>query len=256
MAAAEASIAVSTSGRGHAAWVRVSHWLIAAGVITLAVSGFVILMAHPRLYWGEIGNDLTPALIELPLSHNHRPEGWQIDVTFSELTGAPVSGIRTYDADIFNENSWARSLHFLAAWIVLTVGFLYAALGAITGHARRDLLPRWRDLAPRALWRSTAAHWSLRSGAGGGAPYGALQRCAYSLVSFALLPLMVLTGLTMAPAVTAAYPSLLAVFGGHQTARTLHFFGFAALALFLIVHVALVIKTGFRRQMRSMILGS
>jgi thiosulfate reductase cytochrome b subunit len=96
---------------------------------------------------------------------------------------------------------------------------------------------------------------SLRFGAGGGAPYGVLQRCAYSLVAFALLPLMVLTGLTMAPAVTAAYPSLLDVFGGHQTARTLHFFGFGALTLFLIVHVALVIKTGFRRQMRSMILG-
>ena len=135
MVAAEASIAVSTSGRGHAAWVRVCHWLIAAGVVTLAVSGFVILMAHPRLYWGEIGNDLTPALLELPVSHNHRPEGWQIDVTFSELTGAPVSGIRTYDADIFNENAWARSLHFLAAWIVLTVGFLYAALGAVTGQS-------------------------------------------------------------------------------------------------------------------------
>jgi thiosulfate reductase cytochrome b subunit len=235
LAAAEASIAVSTSGRAHAAWVRVCHWLIAASVVTLAVSGFVILMAHPRLYWGEIGNDLTPALLELPLSHNHRPEGWQVDVTFSELAGAPVSGIRTYDADIFNENSWARSLHFLAAWIVLTVGFLYAALGAVTGHVRRDLLPRWRDLAPRS--------------------YSVLQRCAYSLVAFALLPFMVLTGLTMAPAVTAAYPALLDVFGGHQTARTLHFFGFAALTLFLLVHVALVIKTGFRRQMRSMILG-
>jgi thiosulfate reductase cytochrome b subunit len=253
MAAAEASIAVSTS-RGHAAWVRVCHWLIAAGVVTLAVSGFVILMAHPRLYWGEIGNDLTPALLELPLSHNHRPEGWQVGVTFSELTGAPVSAIRTYDADIFNENSWARSLHFLAAWIVLIVGFLYAALGAVTGHVRRDLLPQWRDLAPGALWRSTSAHLRLRSG--GGAPYGVLQRCAYLLVAFALLPLMVLTGLTMAPAVTAAYPSLLDVFGGQQTARTVHFFGFAALTLFLIVHVALVIKTGFRRQMRSMILGS
>jgi len=252
LATAEASIAVSTSGGSRAAWIRVCHWLIAAGVITLAVSGFLILMVHPRLYWGDIGNDLTPALLELPISDNHRPEGWQVDVTFSDLTGAPVSGIRTYDADIFNENGWARSLHFLAAWIVLAAGFLYAALGVVTGHVRRDLLPRWRDLAPRTLWRSTAAHFRLRSA---GTPYGVLQRYAYSLVAFVLLPLMVLTGLTMAPAVTAAYPLLLDVFGGHQTARTLHFFGFAALTLFLIVHVVLVIKTGFRRQLRSMILG-
>jgi len=68
----------------------------------VAVSGFVILMAHPRLYWGEIGNDLTPALLELPVSHNHRPEGWQIAGTFSELTGPPGSGIRPYEADLCN----------------------------------------------------------------------------------------------------------------------------------------------------------
>jgi len=54
----------------HARWVRVSHWILAASVLTLAVSGCVILMAHPRLYWGEAGNDLMPALIELPFTPN------------------------------------------------------------------------------------------------------------------------------------------------------------------------------------------
>ena len=57
---------------GHPRWVRLSHWTIAAAVLTLAFSGFVILMTHPRLYWGTVGNDLTPALIELPISCNHR----------------------------------------------------------------------------------------------------------------------------------------------------------------------------------------
>jgi hypothetical protein len=41
-------------------------------VLTLAFSGVTILMAHPRLYWGEAGNDLTPAWLALPISHNHR----------------------------------------------------------------------------------------------------------------------------------------------------------------------------------------
>jgi thiosulfate reductase cytochrome b subunit len=59
----------------------------------------------------------------------------------------------------------------------------------------------------------------------------------------------------MSPAITAAYPFLLDLFGGYQSARTVHFFGFAALILFLIVHVAMVIATGFRRQLRAMILG-
>ncbi|GFE83851.1 hypothetical protein GCM10011487_58510 [Steroidobacter agaridevorans] len=67
---------------------------------------------------------------------------------------------------------------------------------------------------------------------------------------------MVATGLTMSPAVTAAYPILLDVFGGYQTARTLHFFGFTMLVLFLIVHVAMVIATGFSRQLRGMTWGN
>ena len=60
----------------HARWVRISHWIVTASVLTLAFTGFVILMAHPRLYWGEVGNDLTPALIELPISRNYRHGGW------------------------------------------------------------------------------------------------------------------------------------------------------------------------------------
>jgi len=61
---------------GHARWVRVSHWIGAASLLVLAVTGFVILMAHPRLYWGEVGNGLTPALIELPISRNYRHGGF------------------------------------------------------------------------------------------------------------------------------------------------------------------------------------
>ena len=88
-----------------------------------------------------------------------------------------------------------------------------------------------------------------------GPPYGLLQRCAYAGVAFVVLPLMVVLGLSMAPVVTASFPALLDVFGGYQSARTLHFVGFVALLLFLIVHVAMVIRTGFGRQLRAMIVG-
>lgn len=129
-------------------------------------------------------------------------------------------------------------------------------MGIVTGHIWRKLLPRARDLVPRALWQDLTSHLHLKFGsAGGGPPYGLLQRCAYASVFLIALPLMVVTGLTMSPAVTAAYPILLDLFGGYQSARTLHFFGFAALVLFLIVHVAMVVLTGFRRQLRAMILG-
>ena len=82
-----------------------------------------------------------------------------------------------------------------------------------------------------------------------------LQKCAYSLVVFVAAPLMVVTGLTMSPAVTAAFPLLLRLFGGYQSARTIHFFTFVALLLFVFVHVVMVIKSGFRRQIRAMTVG-
>ena len=53
-----------------------------------------------------------------------------------------------------------------------------------------------------------------------------LQKIAYSFVIFVAAPLMVVTGLTMSPAVTATFAFLLRLFGGYQSARTIHFFVF------------------------------
>jgi thiosulfate reductase cytochrome b subunit len=196
----------------HAVWVRVSHWIAAASVLTLAYTGVVILMAHPRLYWGAAGNDLTPALIELPISRNYQHGGWDGDV-------------RTYN--IFNKNGWGRSLHFLAGWVLVVPGVLYVIAGVAGGHFRRRF----------------------------GREYGVWQGRVYTLVVFVLAPLIVLTGLTMSPAVTAAAPILLTLFGGQQSARTIHFFVFVALALFVVGHVVMVVRSGFLRQMRAMTIG-
>ena len=89
----------------------------------------------------------------------------------------------------------------------------------------------------------------------GGSQYGPLQKWAYTGVVFVLLPLMGLTGLTMAPAVTAAAPALLRLFGGYQSARTIHFVVFVSLVLFLIVHLVMVVRSGLRRQLRAMTVG-
>src|SRR5512139_2171250 len=98
--------------RGHARWVRISHFILAVSLLTLAFSGYMILMVHPRLYWGDAGNDLTPALVELPISRNYKHGGFDKPVAFFATAGSPVSASRTYD--IFNQNGWGRSLHFLA----------------------------------------------------------------------------------------------------------------------------------------------
>jgi thiosulfate reductase cytochrome b subunit len=92
--------------------------------------------------------------------------------------------------------------------------------------------------------------------ASGGPNYGLLQKCAYLLVVFVAAPLIVLTGLAMSPAITAGFPILLRLFGGYQSARTIHFFAFVALVLFVLVHVVMVVKSGFGRQIRGITVGA
>jgi thiosulfate reductase cytochrome b subunit len=236
----------------HERWVRVSHWILAVSLLMLAFSGVMILMVHPRLYWGEAGNDLTPALFELPISRNHRHGGWEARAPFFADAAGPVSASRTFD--IFNQNGWARSLHFLAAWCLVFPGVVYLLNGLLGGHFRSRVWPRAGELAPGLVWRNVLDHlrFRVRPGAGG---YGVLQKVSYSLVVFVAGPLMVITGIAMSPAVTAAFPILLDVFGGYQSARTIHFLTFAALVLFVVVHVMMVVATGFKAQMRAMTVG-
>ncbi len=240
---------------GHTRWIRVCHWTMAVSVLTLAFSGFFILMAHPRLYWGAIGNDLTPALLELPISRNYQHGGWEPSIPFFANAGSPVSAVRTYD--ILNENSWGRSLHFLAAWFLVVTTAVYVLCGIFTGHARRDLVPRINELTPRLLWQDLVGHLRLHiQPTRGGPPYGVLQKCAYFGVVFVALPLMIFTGLALSPAIAAAYPILRDVFGETQSLRTIHFFAFAALILFLVVHVVMAIMSGFKSQLRAMTFGN
>lgn len=240
--------------KGHTGWVRISHWIVTVSFLTLAFTGVVILMAHPRLYWGEVGNDLTPALIELPISRNHRHGGWEKTVAFFEDAASPVSENRTYD--IFNKNGWGRSLHFLVAWFLVLTGAIYLLVGVFTGHFRRHIVPRRAELTPHVFLREVLDHARLKVRTPTAGPhYGVLQKCTYFAVVFLALPLVVVTGLAMSPAIAAAFPFLPAMFGGFQSARTIHFVSFAVLMLFLFVHVVMIIKSGFKRQMRAMTLG-
>jgi thiosulfate reductase cytochrome b subunit len=133
---------------------------------------------------------------------------------------------------------------------------VYLLTGIFVGHFRSHIWPRSKELTLRLVWRDVVDHLRLRiPPASGGPHYGLLQKCAYTLVVFAAAPLMTLTGLAMSPAVTAAFPFLLGLFGGYQSARTIHFFTFVALLLFVFVHVVMVVKSGFRRQIRAMTVG-
>ena len=245
---------MQTGTTRHTRWVKISHWIVTLSFLTLAFSGFLILMCHPRLYWGEVGNDLTPALLELPISRNHQHGGWENSVPFFQDPASPVTASRTYE--IFNMNGWGRSLHFLAAWLLALPGAIYLLAGIFTGHFRRHLLPRTGELTARVIGQDLKSHLRLQIRAATGGPhYGLLQKCAYCGVVFLALPLAVVTGLAMSPTITAAYPFLSRIFGGFQSARTIHFFAFVVLAMFLLVHVVMLVASGFKRQIRGMTFG-
>jgi thiosulfate reductase cytochrome b subunit len=92
----------------------------------------------------------------------------------------------------------------------------------------------------------------MRAQIGDSSGYNSLQRLAYMGVVFGLFPLVILSGLTLSPAVTAAYPGLFALFGGRQSARTIHFFAADFLLVFLVIHVAMTIRSGFVKNIRAM----
>ena len=215
----------------HARWVRISHWILTVSLLTLAFTGFVILMAHPRLYWGEAGNDLTPALLELPISRNYQHGGWDdADAVLRRTRAGPVSASRTYD--IFNQNGWGRSLHFLAAWWLVLPGRGLPA----DGHLRRSL-PLAHLAASRRNSRrvSSGATSSITCASGfrrgSGGPQ--LRRAAEMRVLVRGLRGGAADGADRSGDVAGGHrrvPILLRLFGGYQSARTIHFFTFVALA--------------------------
>jgi thiosulfate reductase cytochrome b subunit len=238
----------------HTLLVRVTHWVATLAFLSLAFSGVVILMAHPRLYWGEVGNELTPALVELPISRNYKRGGFQGHERIIDRADGPVSASRP--PGIFNENGWARSLHFLGGWFLVAALLAYVAGTLRSRHLPRDVLPRGPALRKSGLLEDLRAH--LRGTVHpvpGGSHYGPLQRWAYSSVVLLGLPLAVLTGLAMSPAIAAAVPALPRLFGGTQSARTLHFALWFLLLGFLVAHVTMVVRSGARRQLRAMIRG-
>ena len=83
--------------------------------------------------------------------------------------------------------------------------------------------------------------------------YEPMQKAAYRVVIFLLFPLAIVTGFAMSPAITSVAPALVTVFGGQQSARTIHFFVAAALVGFLLLHVTMVFVSGFVERMRGML---
>lgn len=201
--------------RKHALSTRLWHWVNAAAIIVLFMSGLNISNAHRHLYWGDYGFDPRDAWLSVV-----RFPGW-----------ATIPG--HYNLAL------ARDWHITAAWpFGLGVLFIWAAMLA-NGHFRRDLMTTPRDWTPAAVIASLKAH----SGATGGTAHGynPVQRILYGLVFGVLLPLMLFTGLAISPGFQAAAPWLIELLGGRQSARSLHFIAAFALLGFFLIHIVLAL---------------
>jgi thiosulfate reductase cytochrome b subunit len=233
------AVATRADAPRHPALVRVTHWLTALCFLALLVSGLEIVVSHPRFYWGESGNVLTPALFSIPIPSSR---------------GTVPTG---YGYVLPDQNGWSRYLHFEAAWVLVLTGALYVIWGASSGHFRNELLPEAADRSMQAFSRTLARHLRFaRPAAADAWSYNVVQRLTYLLVIFVLFPLVIWTGLAMSPAFVSAVPSTVTMLGGRQSARTLHFLVTLALVAFLLVHVAMVWLAGFGTRVMAMITGA
>ena len=222
--------------------VRLWHWINFAAVTVMLMSGLMIFNAHPRLYWGQYGADAPqgPDPAWLDLAHVNG--------------GVPFPGWATIPSHYSLAD--ARLWHLAFAWVlaIAFTGFLLWAL--FGGHARRDLAPTRAELSPAHLLEDVKQHVRLRFPTGAAAlRYNVLQKLAYCAVLFVLIPGVIVTGLTMSPGLNAAWPWLLDLFGGRQSARSLHFLCAAGLVAFFVVHIVMVVLAGPINELRSMLSG-
>jgi thiosulfate reductase cytochrome b subunit len=238
LATTSASLVAATGTSRHSAVVRITHWVATLCFFALLVSGVELLISHPRFYWGETGNVLTPPLFKLPIP--------------ASRATVPTG----YGYILPDQNGWSRYLHFQAAWLAVLTGLVYVVYGLLTEHFRQNLFPARGDLSWQALWAVIAKHLRFISASEADSrSYNVLQRLTYLVVIFALFPLVVWTGLAMSPSIASAFPATVSVLGGQQSARTIHFFVSVLLLLFLLVHVVMVSLAGFRGRMQAMITG-
>lgn len=199
----------------HALSTRLWHWVNAAAIIVLFMTGLNISNAHRYLYWGDYGfdpKDAWLAVVKFP--------GW-----------ATIPG--HYNLAV------ARDWHIIAAW-PFGVGLLFIWIAMlVNGHFRRDLTTKPSDWTPGAVIASVKAH----SPAGGAAHHGynAVQKILYGGVFGVLLPLMVLTGLSISPGFEPAAPWLIDLLGGRQSARSLHFLAAWGIFGFFVIHIVLAL---------------
>jgi len=253
----------------HTLPVRLMHWINVVALTILLLSGLNIFSAHPALYWGKSSYTGRPPLFEISTREDGEGDPVGVTTIFGHdfVTTGVLGASEGPDGDLVErafpswltipDSRWlamARRWHFFFAWVFVINGLCYVAYSIGSRHLGRDLAPDGPEL--RSIGRSIVEHLRFKHPTGEAAKrYNVLQKLTYLAVIFILLPLVILMGFAMSPRLDSLFPGWVDLFGGRQSARTIHFIVAWLLVAFVLVHVFEVIVSGFWNHLRSMITG-
>jgi Ni/Fe-hydrogenase b-type cytochrome subunit len=243
---------------------RLTHWVNALALLILFMSGLQIFNAFPNLHWGSKAEPGEALFSIYATDEDDQVRG------YTELFGLRVEttgflGVQNTEMGPFPRAfpNWltipgyfwlagGRRWHFFFTWVFVLNGLLYVLYNFASGHFSKFLL-RPKDipkLLPMVFYYLRLRRQSPQEG-----EYNPLQKMAYTSVLVLLVPLVILSGLAMSPQLDAAFHWLPALFGGRQSARTVHFLVSGSFALFTFGHIFMVITSGVLNNMRSMVTG-
>ncbi len=231
---------------GFPLWLRVQHLINLIFMGLLIRSGIQIVGSYPRLYWNRHSE---PGTEWLKFTRKPIPKGrtW---ITLEQEE--PVSPWLAQPGG--NNLGLGRHWHFFSIMFWVLNGVIYVILLFATGEWVR-LIPTSWSIFPAALHTFVTYITLHIPPASAFHPYDPLQQLAYASVVFLLGPFLIITGAGQSPAIEAQFPRFSRLLGGRQSARSLHFLGLLAFIAFIIVHVALVVITGFGPNMDKIVLG-
>ena len=248
----------------HNRLTRATHWVNALALVILVMSGLQIFNAHPHLYWGTT-SEPDQAFLSIAAANDDgevrgffRIYGWQFDTTGvlgvqnTEMGPAPRAFPSWLTIPGYFWLAGGRRWHFFFAWIFALNGLLYVIYNIANGHLRKFLLtPKDAACVPAMV----LYYFRIRKESPQTGEYNPLQKMAYTSVFLVLTPLIMLSGMAMSPQLDTAFHSLPAMFGGRQSARSIHFILTFLFVGFTFGHVFMVLATGVLNNMRSIVSG-
>ena len=170
-----------------------------------------------------------------------------------------MSGLQIYNASpLFRSLTFTKTItlggwlggallwHFAAMWLLMINGLAYLITGFATGRFKKKLFP----ISPRGVISDAIAAMTFKLSHDDLSKYNQVQKVLYAGI-IAVGIVIVLSGLSIWKPVQLHY--LVALFGGYDIARYVHFFCMSAIVAFLAIHVLLALLVP--KSLRAMIIG-